>query len=81
MNSSCSIDIFDQGPSHIPWTICKSNLSFQTTVLEHYSGFWPTVRQDTCGLSQYYLLAVLWSSEALTLSALFELRPVADYDY
>ena len=23
---------FDQGPSHIPWTICKSNSSFQTTV-------------------------------------------------
>ena len=23
---------FDQGPSHIPWTIRKSKLSFQTTV-------------------------------------------------
>ena len=32
MNSSCSIGTFDQGPSYIPWTICESNLSFQTTV-------------------------------------------------
>ena len=31
MNPSCPIGIFDQGPSHIPGTILKSNLSFQTT--------------------------------------------------
>ena len=33
MNSSCSISAFGYGPNHIPWTIRKSNLSFQTTVI------------------------------------------------
>ena len=32
MNSSCPMGAFDQGPSHIPWTIRKSKLSLQTTV-------------------------------------------------
>ena len=32
MNSSCPMGAFDQGPSHIPWTIHKSNLSTETTV-------------------------------------------------
>ena len=32
MNSNCPMGTFDQGPSHIPWTIIKSKLSFQTTV-------------------------------------------------
>ena len=36
MNSSCSMGTFDQGPSHIPWTIHKSNLYFQTTVMRQF---------------------------------------------
>ena len=32
MNSSCPIGAFDREPSHIPWTIYKSKLSFQTPV-------------------------------------------------
>ena len=32
MNSSCARNAFDQGLNCIPWTIHKSNLSFQTTV-------------------------------------------------
>ena len=32
MNSSCPIGAFGYGPNHIPWTIRKSNLSFQTSV-------------------------------------------------
>ena len=34
MNSSPPMSTFDQGPSQIPWTILKSNLSFQTTVIK-----------------------------------------------
>ena len=34
MNSSCPIGAFGYGPNHIPWTIRKSNLSFQTTVVQ-----------------------------------------------
>ena len=33
MNSSCPMVAFDQGPSHIPWTIRESKLSFWTTVI------------------------------------------------
>ena len=33
MNSSHSMGTFDQGHSQIPWTILKSNISFQTTVI------------------------------------------------
>ena len=36
MNSSCFMGTFDQGHSHIPWTIRKSNISLQTTVYFSY---------------------------------------------
>ena len=32
MNFSCPMVAFDQEFNHIPWTIFKSKLSFQTTV-------------------------------------------------
>ena len=31
--------VHDQGPSHTPWTIPKSNLSFKTTVLRPKCNF------------------------------------------
>ena len=39
MNSSCLMGAFDQGPNHIPWTICKSKYFFQTTVRVSHESF------------------------------------------
>ena len=47
MNSSCPMDAFDQGPSHIPCAIQKSNSYIQTTVFKVIIKSHPIYKHNT----------------------------------